>query len=303
MATKGTGFTIPFKIIVASTGANAGDEAANLTVYLIADGVRSVATNAPAYEANGWHSIAATDAEANCDTLALDATCTTSDRFIQPVSYSLQGGAAGSGANTVTVTVRTSGGVVFAGVKVSAGNQTETNTPLVQYTSALGQVTFYCDAGAWRFVAAATAAQGGGATNVTVDGAEAVTVTVTAATIPAPVSADNYLLYGYETKLKGDGALADVVVTLMELTIEGRNDAAGNKQRTPNADSDTSDASGLWHFEIAKTAVAAGAQITVRKTWTDAEGKAKKETWMAMLDVAKVAADQLSFADLAPRLV
>jgi hypothetical protein len=104
---------------------------------------------------------------------------------VQPLTYALTDDA-GGGANTVTVTVRTAGGVVFSGVKVSAGNQTETNTPLVQYTNALGQVVFYCDAGAWRYIAAASAAQSGGATNVTVDGAEAVTITVPKNATPEP---------------------------------------------------------------------------------------------------------------------
>lgn len=99
------------------------------------------------------------------------------------------GGAAGTGANTVTVTVRTAGGVVYQGVKVSAGNQAETNTPLVLYTNASGQAVFYCEAAAWRFVAAATGAQSGGATNVTVDGAESVTITVTAVALPSPAPA------------------------------------------------------------------------------------------------------------------
>ena len=175
MATKGTGFVIPFKVVVRSTGANAGDEHANLTCFLIADGVRAEATNAPTYAgANGWHLLEVTDAEAEADTLALDATCSTDDRFVQPVSYDLVTvPSVGSGQWPITLTVEDdSGDPVTGAILTFPGIAPQTTNTLGEFPSA-----WALDAGTYS----ATLAVGGGytATNpvtVTVDASGNVTV-------------------------------------------------------------------------------------------------------------------------------
>jgi hypothetical protein len=166
--------------------------------------VRAAATNDVSYTADGWHTLEVTAAEANCDTLALDAVCVTADRFVQPVSYDLAEGASGSGLRTVTVTVRTAGGVVYEGVKVTVNNQTETGSALVVYTDENGQAICYLNDGPWRVLAAANGYQGGGATNFTVNGPEAVVVTVVATTLPAAAAAGYCTVYCAEETQNGE---------------------------------------------------------------------------------------------------
>jgi hypothetical protein len=124
-------------------------------------------------------------------------------------------------------------------------------------------------------------------------------LTVTANTRPTPASADNYKLLGEERKVKADAALASVTITIVGLSSEGRTDATANAQRAENADFTTSDALGQWDLDIAKTAVAAGARLRLKKNWTDAAGVAQEETWEGILDVSKVNEyDQLYWADI-----
>lgn len=207
---------------------------------------------------------------------------------------------AGTGANTVTVTVATAGGVVYEGIRVSCTNAAETASPLVQYTDSSGQVTYHLDAGPWRIIAATTAAQSGGHTDVTVDGAESVTVTVTAANIPAATSADNYLLYGYERKVEGDAAFGAAGVTVQVLRIDaaGQTDATANACRRIMGTSYSTDASGLWSMEIAKAL--ADARLTLKFSWTDAAGATRTETWQGLIAASAAnATDQIAWADLA----
>lgn len=205
---------------------------------------------------------------------------------------------AGTGSNTVTVTVQTSGGVVFPSVKVVATNAAETATPLVLWTNSSGQVTFYLDAGAWRFVASGNGAQSGGATNVMVDGAESVTVTVTASTVPAPSSADNFTLYGYETELEdADSPLVGMVVKVTEIS-GGRVSASGNLIRNLMHRTDTTDANGLWSFDVSRALN--GYRIGLLRTVTRADGSTLEETLRATIDTALIVDGFLAFADLSP---
>ena len=213
-------------------------------------------------------------------------------------------GETGNGANTITVTVKTAGGIVYEGVKVSLTNQAETTTALVIYTNASGQAVFYVDAGAWRAVAPANGAQSGGATNFTVDGAEAVTVTVTAANIPAPVSTNNYLLYDYERKVEADAVFgaAAMTVKVERVSVDAQTDATANAMRAIMGTSYSTDATGYWGFEIAKTL--ANSYITIKKTWTNASGKARTETWTGKVLATKAnLSSQICFADLLPERV
>jgi hypothetical protein len=211
------------------------------------------------------------------------------------------GGAAGSGANTVTVTVQTSGGTVYSGVTVSINNQTETGTAYTVQTNSLGQAVFYLDTGNWRAIAAQSREQGGGATNFTVDGAESVTVTVTALSVPAAASADNYLLYGYERKVEADAAFgaSGVTVQVVSVSPAGQTDATANACRRVMGTSYVTDSAGLWSFEIAKTL--ADSRLKLKFSWTDSGGAAREEQWQANIAASAAnASDQIAWADLSP---
>ena len=210
-------------------------------------------------------------------------------------------GAGGSGANTVVVTVQTAGGTTFEGVRVSVNNQTETGSPLVQYTDADGEATFYLDSDDWRAIAGADGAQSGGATNFTVDGAEAVTVTVTAVTLPATTDPDNYLLYGYARKLEADAAFGAAGMTVKVLRVDpgGQVDAAADATRAIMGTSYSTNAAGLWSFEIAQAL--AGYRLKLQFAWTDADSVVQTEEWEAeILASAANESDQIAWADLSP---
>jgi len=211
------------------------------------------------------------------------------------------GGAAGSGSRTVVVTVQTSGGTVYANVPVTMNNQAETGTSYTLLTDSLGQCTFYLTDGDWRAIAAGTNLQSGGATNYTVNGPETVTVTVTAVTVPATTSAANYLLYGYERKLEADAAFGASGVTVKVLSVDstGQYDAAANACRRIMGTSYTTDANGLWSFEVAKTL--ADRRLKLQFVWTDAASIVQTEEWQAtILASAANGSDQIAWADLSP---
>lgn len=214
------------------------------------------------------------------------------------------GGAAGSGTRTVTVTVQTSGGTVYANVPVTCNNQSETGTAYTINTNSLGQAVFYLADGAWRAIAAGTNLQSGGATNFTVDGTETVTVTVTAVTVPATTSPDNYLIYNYERKVEADAAFgaSGVTVEILELSPTVRSDATANAQRSVYGTTYSTDANGLWSVEIAKACD--GGTLRLRKTWTDADGTTSHvEEWSAKIDGTLAnGSDQIAWADLSPTL-
>ena len=96
--------------------------------------------------------------------------------------------AGGGGANTITVTVLDTP-TVFEGIRVSASNVAGTLGPYVQFTDTNGQVVFHLADDDWRITAAASAAQSGGYTDVTVtedDDTVEIAVTEVALPIPAP---------------------------------------------------------------------------------------------------------------------
>jgi hypothetical protein len=136
---------------------------------------------------------------------------------------------------------------------------------------------------------------------VTVDGAEAVTVTVTAATIPAPVSTANYLLYGYARKLEADAAFgaAGMTVQVVSVSSAGQVDATANATRAIMGTSYSTDSTGLWSFEIAKAL--AGQRLKLKFAWTDSSSVSQDETWEAEILAAQAnGSDQIAWADLSP---
>lgn len=101
---------------------------------------------------------------------------------------------ADNGIHTVTVTVETSGGTTFEGVRVAASGLDESNQ-YVEDTDTAGECTFYLNAGTWRFIAAATGAQSGGTVDVDVSAAQDVSLVVTAVALPDPAPAGYCSVY------------------------------------------------------------------------------------------------------------
>lgn len=101
---------------------------------------------------------------------------------------------ADNGIHTVTVTVETSEGTTFEGVRVAASGLDESNQ-YVEDTDTAGQCTFYLNAGTWRFIAAATGAQSGGTVDVDVSVPQDVSLVVTAVALPDPAPAGYCSVY------------------------------------------------------------------------------------------------------------
>lgn len=101
---------------------------------------------------------------------------------------------ADNGIHTVTVTVETSGGTTFEGVRVAASGLDESNQ-YVEDTDTAGQCTFYLNAGTWHFIAAQSNAQSGGAVDVDVSAAQDVSLVVTAVALPDPAPAGYCSVY------------------------------------------------------------------------------------------------------------
>lgn len=203
----------------------------------------------------------------------------------------------GAGAFERTVTVATSAGVTFEGVKVAlAGPNSQ---QYVQYTDTSGIATFHVSAGAWIATVPANGAQAGGHTDFNVSAAGDTVVTVVAANIPAPTDPDNYLIYGYELD-ENDVPIAGMTVKIVAIDTSGRTDVTATAQRSTKRKPVVSDAAGLWSFEVAKALD--GTQVQLHKAWTDAAGAAKTETWYATIDATKADGDLLPWAALSPKL-
>ncbi len=95
MPTYGVGFSVPFLVRDATTGAGVAGDAANLDLWLVAEGLMVAATNAPTEAAAyggppGWYALELTDAEAQADCLALCGVSTTPDAEVVPVTVTLE---------------------------------------------------------------------------------------------------------------------------------------------------------------------------------------------------------------------
>jgi hypothetical protein len=214
---------------------------------------------------------------------------------------------AGTGAAAITLTVEDGSGNPVQGVPVTLQASGGVN---VQVSDENGEVVFNRDDGSWAYVIADTAAYTGASGTVVV-ASGAVTapaggiLTVTAISLPVPTSPDCYLLYAQERKADdGDAAFGAGEVTVKVLRIEfpGRLDSAASSVRTVVGEEYQTDASGVWSFELAKTAFASGALLVLERAWEDAEGNPDSEIWQVTLDdAAATVDDQICLADLAIR--
>lgn len=297
MALYGNSLVVPYDAWDTDTNAPAAGDAANHTIRLVRDGVAVAATNTPSDVEDGVCAIALTAAEMRCGSCKVKGTSTTANVIILPLTILTE---RGPSANTVTVTV-SDGATVFPNVLASVSNQAETSPAWQERTDENGHAVFYLPTGDWRALVGADGLQGGGAQNFTVAGATPVAITVTAVTLPAPVSADNYLLWDNETKLDdGDASFGTAMtVKVVAVSVAAQTDATANAQRSIMGIPHPT-VNGQWSFEIAKAL--AGSRITLEKTWTDAASIGQTERWEAtILASAANGSDQIAWADLSPR--
>ena len=209
----------------------------------------------------------------------------------------------GGGDTTVTVTV-TVASVPIEGIMVTVRDQAETGAEIGPVeTDASGEAVFYLtDAADYRAIAPTSTAYSGGATNFTVAGATAVSVTMTALTIPAVGTADTWVLYNYERKLEGNAAwgLSTITIAVSEVDPDAQVDSVDNLMNVVYGTTYTTDANGLWTLTIPQ--ILDDHWLTVEKSWTNAAGKVKTEKWRATIDGSLANGNgQIAWADLAPK--
>jgi hypothetical protein len=127
-------------------------------------------------------------------------------------------------------------------------------------------------------------------------------LTITAISIPVPTSADNYVVWATERSLDGAATAAheEVTVTVVDCSDSAMYTAADGVIRRLKGTSFHTDANGQWSFQIEKTAVASGGQITLKRVWTTGEGGAVK-SW-AKMDASKATAGgQIAWAAWEPK--
>ena len=207
----------------------------------------------------------------------------------------------GSGAAAITLIVQ-KGGVATEGVPVTLQSSGGSN---VQTTGAAGTVNFNRDNGSWTYTIEDHAAYKGSIGTVVVAGGVVTSpadgiLTITAIALPTPASADCYALYDTETDEQdlAFGA-AGMTVTVADLSSTGRVDGTANRFRSVMRRHTCTDASGQWSLDIPVAAFVAGARIGLEKSWTDADGTARAETWVAVL-AAPEAGVQVCLSDLQP---
>jgi len=210
---------------------------------------------------------------------------------------------AGTGAAAVTLIVK-KGGVVTEGVAVTLQASGGTN---VQTTDVDGEVVFNRDNGTWDYVIEDTAAYTGSSGHVAIASGVVTSpaggiLTITAIGIPVPTSADNYVVWATERSLDGAATAAheEVTVTVVDCSDSAMYTAADGVIRRLKGTSFHTDANGQWSFQIEKTAVASGGQITLKRVWTTGEGGAVK-SW-AKMDASKATAGgQIAWAAWEPK--
>jgi hypothetical protein len=213
----------------------------------------------------------------------------------------------GTGAFPVTITVEDDEGDPVAGAKVRLQ---VADGFAVKTTDSNGQATGYNeDAGEWTgYVGTSAAYQPEASYTVTVaaDGTvTGATWTVTRASLPVPSDPDCYVLFSDERKVEGDTPFGASGMTVRLVDVEfsgGRVDAAADAISSAFKTALATDANGRWQTEIKQAAFTAGAEVTIRREWTDAEGNPVVEGQRAAL-AAPGSGTAVSWADLGPRLV
>lgn len=208
---------------------------------------------------------------------------------IDDIETAVDGISGGSGAHAITLYVKDEDGNPIAGAAVSiptAGTQTS--------AASTGAVNFNLDAGTYTATIRSSAAYTPDASyTVTVNASGAVTapadavLEVAAASLPAPSSPDNYLLWCDETQVDyGDVAFGEgeMTVEIVRMSQAARKNVDDNKYRSFVQRSFSTDANGQWSIEIPKDVVEAGGTLTLRRRYTDENGYPVTEDTTVILD-------------------
>jgi hypothetical protein len=211
-------------------------------------------------------------------------------------------GGAGTGAAAVTLYVKDGSATPIAGASVTVGTAGTLTT-----AAGTGAATWNLDDGTYTVLIRSSSYYTPAASYTVVVAGGAVTspaggvLTVTAIALPTPASADNFLIWGYEEDL--DGAVGagenEVVVEVVDCSDSALYTAADGTVRRLKGTRFPTNANGIWSFNIAKAAVAAGGQLTILRTWTICGGGSVK-SW-AKMDASKAnASDQIAWAAWGP---
>ena len=171
-------------------------------------------------------------------------------------------GGAGSGANTVVVTITDALAVPVLGLGVTIWNSDESAVIAGQVTDALGQVTFYLDDGTYVANTPDTPAWSGSSNALVVSGATTDTFAVTANAITPPLDPTLCRVYAYMREIEGGTVLGADEGTLNVVALRSRPSGATIIYGDGVAARGT-DANGFVYVDIVR-----GATVQLRGTWT-----------------------------------
>lgn len=159
---------------------------------------------------------------------------------------------AGAGANSVTITLQTSGAVPIPGQNVTVKNSAETAViagPVL--TNASGQAVFALDNGTYHVLVSSTAAYAPlAAQTLVVAGTTTATYTLTPFTAGAPASPSLCRIFGFLKKLDGTAAVGAEVA--FRLTDSSPFRAAGNTVVVTEVKT-TTDGSGYFQADLTRS--------------------------------------------------
>lgn len=249
------------------------------------------------------------DFKADVSALALEATLTGmkgvgwTDETLVALMAAVEALGPGLGDNTVTITLEDGDGDPVANILCIVRNVAESNVLGIATTDGSGEVEFQLDNGTYAVHFGPSGLYTfANPYTLTVSGNTDETFACAAWAVPPAPATDNVLIYGYERKVEGDAAFGASDVTVKVISVEGafRTDAEADAQRSVVGTVYTTDATGLWSFDVSKALD--GAMITLQKSYTNDAGKTITERWSATIDVtAANEAGQVSWADLQPR--
>jgi hypothetical protein len=249
------------------------------------------------------------DFKADVSALALEATLTgmkgvgwTGETLVALMA-AVEALGPGLGDNTVTITLEDGDSDPVANILCIVRNVAESSVLGIATTDGSGEVEFQLDNGTYAVHFGPSGLYTfANPYTLTVSGNTDETFACAAWAVPPAPATDNVLIYGYERKVEGDAAFGASDVTVKVISVEGafRTDAEADAQRSVVGTVYTTDATGLWSFDVSKALD--GAMITLQKSYTNDAGKTITERWSATIDVtAANEAGQVSWADLQPR--
>lgn len=188
MAIRGQALTVTFLVWDTATNTPVADDAANLTVRVITDGVAAAATNSPAAVENGEHSLVVTDDEMDGAFVTVEGSSTTANVIVVPLHITTETLTVGMGDYIVALTLNDDAAVPVPsiGCKVYGDGGA---LAVMGITDANGLVSFLLDDGDYDvYYGPASGYSFSNPYSLTVAGATTEIFTCTALTIPAAVA-------------------------------------------------------------------------------------------------------------------